>query len=271
MSDAAVPLVLCARYTTWAALVRDAPSLSQGMFARLDPAAFSRGVGGAIAQFARVDAQVELPDGEVFTLAGDVVSVMPGQAVALQWRPQAREQVERILRAAAAAASGGPTAGADDPRFSVPDEDANAAGDVVEHFPDRESLQAQIEAMSVQEKRTAALHGRKEMRLLLIRDHNKTIHPFVVKNPAIALDEIEQIARMTGVNPEVLHSIAQNREWTRSSNVVRNLIKNPKTPMPDALALVDKLPASELKAIAKSGSVRGAIQMAARKRVLGPS
>lgn len=253
-------IVISARYSTWAALARDAPSLTQGMFARLEL---------QVAQFARVDVELELPDGESVTLAGDVVTVVPGQAVALQWRPEAREQVERVLRAAAAAHPSD-VATADDPVCKLAPEAGDAGDDGLEHFPDRESLQAQIEAMTVQDKRTAALHGRKEMRLLLVRDHNKSIHPFVVKNPAIALDEVEQIARMTGVNPEVLHAIAQNREWTRSANVVRHLIKNPKTPMPDALALLDKLPAAELKAIAKSGNVRGAIQMAARKRVLGP-
>ena len=259
------PIAIRAHYTTWAALVRDAPSLTQGMFARVDL---------AVAQFARVDVELELPDGETFTLAGDVVTVVPGQAIALQWRAEAREHVERVLHAAVAPHASD-VATAEDPAFTRVDADVDeneqGASAGLEQFPDRESLQAQIEAMSVQEKRTAALHGRKEMRLLLVRDHNKTIHPFVVKNPAIALDEVEQIARMTGVNPEVLHFIAQHREWTRSSNVVRNLIKNPKTPMPDALSLLDKLPASELKSIAKSGSVRGAIQMAARKRVLGPS
>ena len=87
---------------------------------------------------------------------------------------------------------------------------------------DRESLQARIEALSVQEKRNEALHGRKDARWILVRDHNKSIHPFVIKNPAITLDEVEQIARLTGVNPDVLHQIAHHREWTRSANVCRS-------------------------------------------------
>ena len=131
------------------------------------------------------------------------------------------------------------------------------------------TVRGQIEAMSLQEKRHAAMHGTKDQRLILIRDHNKSIHPFVIKNPAITLDEIEAIAKLTGVNPEVLHSIAANRDWTRSANVVRNLVRNPKTPVPDAVKLVEKLPADEVRAIVKSGSVKGPIQAAARKKLHG--
>ena len=134
---------------------------------------------------------------------------------------------------------------------------------------DSQSLQKQIEEMSVNEKRTNALHGRKQMRMLLIRDRNKTIHPFVIKNPAITLDEIEQIAKMPSVNPDVLRTIAKSKEWTRSTTVCRNLVRNPKTPMKEALMLLPKLPMSDLRAMAKSGNVRTAIQQAARKKVAG--
>jgi hypothetical protein len=253
---------LLATYATWAAVHRDAPTLTQGAFLKtaLPEAA-------KLAQFARVDVHFALPDDETYTLAGDVVTVVPGQAIAVQWRPDARPELERLLAVVVKQAPAG-AAGSDEPVVTLM-EDAPSS-DVVMPVGDRESLQARLEAMSVQDKRTEALHGRKDMRWLLIRDHNKSVHPFVVKNPAITLDEIEQIARLTGVNPEVLHTIAHNRDWTRSQNVCRNLIKNPKTPMPDALSLLDKLPIGEVRALAKSPSVRAAIQMAARKKINNP-
>jgi hypothetical protein len=123
--------------------------------------------------------------------------------------------------------------------------------------------------MSVNETRRAALRGRRDMRLLLIRDKNKTVHPFVLRNPGITLDEVEQIAKMPGVNPDALRMIAGNRDWIRSTTVCRNLVRNPKTPMPDALRLLGKLPMSDLRAMAKSGNVRTPIQQAARKKVTG--
>lgn len=247
-----------ATYATWAAVHRDAPTLIQGAFLRTALPEASK-----LQQFARVDVHFELPDDETYTLAGDVVTVVPGQAIAVQWRPEARPEIERLLAGVAKQAATG-TAGANEPVVALMDEEPTDAAMPV---GDRESLQARLESMTVQDKRTEALHGQKAMRWLLIRDHNKSVHPFVIKNPAITLDEIEQIARLTGVNPEVLHAIAHHREWTRSANVCRNLVKNPKTPMPDALALLDKLPIGEVRALAKSPSVRTGIQMAARKKI----
>lgn len=146
---------------------------------------------------------------------------------------------------------------------------ALAAHDDDARFADRRSAVQQLETMSLAEKRHAAMHGHKDVRMLIVRDHNKSLHPFVLKNPAISLDEIEQIAKLTGVNPECLHTIASNRDWTRSASVVRNLVRNPKTPVPDALKLVEKLPMDEIRAIVKSASVKGPIQAAARKRLHG--
>ena len=268
MSSTTTPAQLTATYSTWAAVHRDASSLSQGLFLRISV---------ELAQFAQVDVQIVLPDGEGIVVRGEVVSVVPQQAVALQWRPEGRDATETLLKRAMAHPADVAAAGADEPAAAERSDDtdesdsgeaAPAAVDAAaDNFVDRESLQAQIEAMSVNDKRQAALHGKKDMRWLLVRDQNKTIHSFVIKNPAITVDEIEQIARLTSVNPEVLHTISQNRDWTRSQSVVRNLVKNPKTPMPDALSVLDKLPVGEIRALAKSSSVRTPIQMAARKKM----
>jgi hypothetical protein len=123
--------------------------------------------------------------------------------------------------------------------------------------------------MTANEKRQAAIHGRREVRLLLMKDRNKTVHPFVVKNPAITLDEIEQFAKMPSVNPDALRMMAGNREWIRSIGVCRALVRNPKTPLREALALLEKLPISDVRALAKSENVRAPIQRAARKKVAG--
>jgi len=81
------------------------------------------------------------------------------------------------------------------------------------------------------------------------------------------LDEVIQIAKMPSVNPDVLRMIAKNPDWVRSSTVCRNLVRNPKTPMQEALAVLAKLPMSEVRTLAKTGNVRTAIQQAARKKV----
>lgn len=220
-------------------------------------------------QFAVVDVVVEAPDGERFDLACEVLQAFPGTATALSVKPAGRAGLDALM----AHAMKHPPDGVDGPLEVVPfaegaegedGADEEAADDEVPAVGDVSLIQ-QVAAMTINEKRHAALHGGKDLRLLIVKDHNKTLHPFVLNNPAISMDEVEAMSRMTAINPECLHLIAKN--WARSPTVVRNLVKNPKTPLPDALQLVDKLAVSDLRAIAKGGTVRMALLQAARKKI----
>ncbi len=240
------------RYHTWAALGRDVRQqiAVQGLLLKVE---------ARLNRFDQVTVRVVAPDQSTFDLDAEVMQVIEGQGMAVQLKGPADELVKAV------SANPPPqmeTPGTDDPEFSMPGEESPTV------VPgDSQNLQKQIEEMTVNQKRQTALHGRKNMRMLLIRDRNKTIHPFVVKNPAITLDEIEQIAKMPSVNPDVLRTIAKSKEWTRSTTVCRNLVRNPKTPMKEALMLLSKLPLSDIRALAKSNNVRTAIQQAARKKV----
>lgn len=210
-------------------------------------------------QFAAVDVVVEAKDGECFDLACEVLQAFP-TGTALSVKASGRAGLDALMAHTMKSTPDDGDAALD---VVVDDEEdaaeEEAAGDV--------SLIQQVQAMTVNEKRQSAMHGNKDLRLLLIKDHNKTIHPFVLQNPAISLDEVEAISRMTAVNPDCLHTIAKN--WARTPTIIRNLVKNPKTPLPDALLLVDKLAVSDLRTVAKGGSVRMAILQAARKKVTG--
>ena len=76
----------------------------------------------------------------------------------------------------------------------------------------------------------------------------------------IPLDDAHRIAG--------LRMIAGNREWTRSIGVCRALVRNPKTPLREALLLLEKLPMGDIRALAKSDHVKTPIQRAARKKVV---
>jgi hypothetical protein len=217
-------------------------------------------------QFTPVRVRLRAPNGRSFDLVGQVVQVVAGQGVAVQFGADAAETIAELEQTCADGRDGRGAGEPEEPQVFAPGESPpSAAGPAGDDQP----AHVQIEQMSVNEKRRAALRGRRDMRLLLIRDKNKTVHPFVLRNPGITLDEVEQIAKMPGVNPDALRMIAGNRDWIRSTTVCRNLVRNPKTPMPDALRLLGKLPMSDLRAMAKSGNVRTPIQQAARKKVTG--
>jgi len=134
---------------------------------------------------------------------------------------------------------------------------------------DEGTLHDRIRKMSSREKMQLAAHGDRAARLILIKDTNKIVHTFVIQNPRITLDEVRYIAGFKQCNPDVLKTIAQNREWTQNPRVVSALVRNPKTPGQIAVRLLDKLPVSELRALAKSPSVPRAVCQAARRKVTG--
>jgi len=246
-----------ARYHSWVSLRRDCEQqiAMGGMLLRttdVNPQ-----------QFSPLILEVHSPGGERFELQGQVLQVIPDQGVAVQFSPEARPVIDAIQAACAASPPGEPAA--DDPVVSPAR--AHRGGARLQLASDPVELRRQLEGMTVNQKRQAALAGRREVRLLLMRDINKAVHPFVVKNPRVSIEEIEAFSKMPSINPDALRMMAGNRDWTRSIAVCRNLVRNPKTPLREALMLLDKLPIGEVRALAKSGTVRAPIQQAARKKI----
>jgi hypothetical protein len=125
----------------------------------------------------------------------------------------------------------------------------------------------QREQLSLQEKMHLAASCDRELRMQLLRDPNKLLHPMVLRNPRIGVEEVQWAARLTTLNPEGLKIIAEHPEWGQNASVAAALVRNPKTPLQAALKLVPRLPISELRAIAKS-QVRPQIVQAAKKQLL---
>ena len=113
-----------------------------------------------------------------------------------------------------------------------------------------------------------ALSGSRDERTALFRDTNKMLHVFVLKNPRLGLDEVQAAAKLPQLSPDALKMVAEHREWGSNPTVCASLVRNPKTPMPLALRMLDKVPLNDLKAIAKGGA-RDALVHAARKKLGG--
>ena len=141
------------------------------------------------------------------------------------------------------------------------------AGPAADEAP-RGALADRIKAMSVQQKMQAALSGSRDERLALIRDPAKVAHVFVLKNPRIGIDEVLYAAKSPNLAPDAIKLIAEHKEWSVNAAICTALARNPRTPVPIALRLLDRVPIGELRAIAKGGA-RDQIVHAARKRVAG--
>ena len=114
-----------------------------------------------------------------------------------------------------------------------------------------------------------ALHGDKNQRAAILRENNRMLHGYVLRNAQIQLDEVVAIARMSTTSADVLAFIAGKREWAERSEVAAALVRNPRTPVPLAVRMLDHVNPAELRQLAKQQSLREAIQRVARKKVIG--
>lgn len=141
-------------------------------------------------------------------------------------------------------------------------------------WPEKErepaSLAERYRAATHAEKIQIALHGNRDERAIVLRDPQRNIHPFVLKNPHLQIDEVLAIARMTAVSPDLLKQIAERREWIARADIALALVRNHATPIPTALKLLDHVAPGDLRQLAKDGKTRTAIASAARKRVIVP-
>jgi hypothetical protein len=185
---------------------------------------------------------------KIFELSASIAAVVPGVGVAVMFPAIPPELTALVERARAGQPLLEP----------APEEPEEAAP----HGP----LTERLKALSVAEKIALAMSCDRETRFALLRDHNKMLHGFVLKNPRIGLDEVQSAAKMASLSPDALKFIADHKEWGLNSTIATSLVRNPKTMLPLALRLLERIPVSEVRAIAKGGA-RDQIVQAARKKL----
>ena len=105
------------------------------------------------------------------------------------------------------------------------------------------------------------------VRMLGVRDPNPLVAVAAVKSPGITESEIGRIASMRNVSEDVLRVVAMNRDYTRSYAIKLALTSNPRTPFAFASQWVLHLRETDLRSLAKSRDVSGAVQTAAKNQL----
>lgn len=105
------------------------------------------------------------------------------------------------------------------------------------------------------------------VRMLGVRDPNPLVAVAAVKSPGITESEIGRIASMRNVSEDVLRVIAMNRDFTRPYTVKLALTANPRTPFAFASQWILHLRETDLRNLAKSKDIAGAVQNAARNQL----
>jgi hypothetical protein len=126
--------------------------------------------------------------------------------------------------------------------------------------PERLALIRRIMLMKVKDRIKLGMKGDREARSILIRDSNRVVAQAVINNPRITDQEVEGIASMRTVSDEVLRLIAMNRTWARQYPIILSLARNPRTPLPTAIGILNRLHTKDLKTLSQNRNVSDAVR-----------
>ena len=125
-----------------------------------------------------------------------------------------------------------------------------------------------IRQMNVSEKMRLASKATRGERQILLRDVSPQVLMGLLANPRIEDKEVLALAKSTSASGGVLQRIAKDRRWSTNYEVRLALVKNPQTPTPLALKMLETLREPDLRLLAKGSMVREAIRGAALRRVI---
>jgi hypothetical protein len=128
-------------------------------------------------------------------------------------------------------------------------------------------LHKRIADMTISQKVRTAMLGNKEARMLLVRDNNKIVAGAAIRSPQMQEADVVMISKNRNISDEVLRIIGTSAEWLKSYQIKLNLVENPKSPPAIAQKLITHLRESDLKALAKSKNISGAVKDAAKRHL----
>lgn len=125
----------------------------------------------------------------------------------------------------------------------------------------------QLQDASITQKIRRAMLGNSVERLILVRDTNRLVSEAAARSPRMTENDASRISASRAVSDDVLRIIANNRELTRSYQVKLNLIMNPRTPFTFTSRLMPHLRLVDLRSLARSKNVPGAVQKVAKNQL----
>src|SRR5262245_46352881 len=208
------------------------------------------------------------PDRTAIDAQGTVLHAFPGVGIAVSIGADVLERVRRSV------AAGGRDAGTAPARHeragAAPPEPEPAAEPASAPARPRGTTAAPgaADTLSNADKIQLALHGTRDQRNAILRDNNRTLHPYVLKNPQTNSEDALAIAKNNQSSPDLLRLLAERKEWFQRPQIALALARNPKTPQDIAIRALDYVPADALRHLAKGTGAPPQVVQAARKKVL---
>lgn len=123
--------------------------------------------------------------------------------------------------------------------------------------------EGQIRMLPVPARLKLARGASRQLRTILLRDTNPQVALAALLGNPLSDQEVEQAAASRAVVEEVLEAISKKREWISRYNVAKLLVQNPRTPLPIALRLVNRMSVRDLRDIGRDKNVADAVRSTA--------
>lgn len=120
-----------------------------------------------------------------------------------------------------------------------------------------------IQGLSIAEKIKLATMGSKSARKLLSKDSNRVVVNAVIRSPKIREDEVVPLAQDRTTSDDVLVYIVNRKEWMKNYQIKLALCKNPKTPLPKSLRILESLAERDLRALSKDKNIPNVVSSSA--------
>jgi hypothetical protein len=240
-------------------------------------------VDAALGFDAPVTLELVLPDGTVVTDDAKVLQRLEGHGVAVTVTAELVEELQQRV------ANGIDDEGAAKARHERIDPNAPpqlrvrastapivepAPAPSVEPPPERSRTSTvrpvlSLDALTQAQKIHMAMHGSRDERNAILRDQNRALHPFVLKNPQLNADDVLEICKNALTSPALLKLISERKDWVQRGPIAVGLARNPKTPPSVAVQVLAYVPMDALRIMAKGSGVLPHVAQAARKKVIG--
>ena len=119
------------------------------------------------------------------------------------------------------------------------------------------------------EKMHRAQHGDRDDRAAALRDKNRAIHPHVLRNPRMSVEEVLALSRNPQIAGDLLKLVADRTDWMGRAQIAEAIARNPKAPNDIAVRALANVSSEALRQIAKGVGAPPHVVAAARKRLLG--
>jgi len=120
-----------------------------------------------------------------------------------------------------------------------------------------------IQKMDPGERARLALRAGRAERQILCRDTTPQVLLNMLSNPRVEAQNVLAIVKSTYANGGLLQRIAKDRRWASNAEILTAIVRNPKTPTPIAIRLLEHVPTRELKVMARIGALRENVRRAA--------